>query len=183
MNTATKKITSCAALLAICIVSQFFKNTSVYITGPIINACLVIAVLTVGLSYSLILSVITPITAFLITGNPLMSAVPLLMPCIMIGNMIFVLFISLIYNKKKGSENTKLILGSIFGSIFKTLFMGITISLVLLPMYISSESPLFKKLQVFQFNFSWTQGITAAIGCILAYFIWVPLKKAIKSES
>ena len=38
MNDKTKKITTAAALLAICIVSQFFKNFSVYITGPIIVA-------------------------------------------------------------------------------------------------------------------------------------------------
>ena len=41
MKITTKQITTTAVLLAICIVSQFFKNTSVYITGPIINACLI----------------------------------------------------------------------------------------------------------------------------------------------
>ena len=47
MKITTKQITTTAVLLAICIVSQFFKNTSVYITGPIINACLIIAALTI----------------------------------------------------------------------------------------------------------------------------------------
>ena len=32
-------------MLAICLVSQFFKNLSVYITGPIINAALILTVL------------------------------------------------------------------------------------------------------------------------------------------
>ena len=38
MKLKTRQITVTAILLAICIVSQFFKNVSVYLTGPIINA-------------------------------------------------------------------------------------------------------------------------------------------------
>ena len=37
MKIKTKQITVTAIMLAICLVSQFFKNLSVYITGPIIN--------------------------------------------------------------------------------------------------------------------------------------------------
>ena len=62
MKITTKQITTTAVLLAICIVSQFFKNTSVYITGPVINACLILAVLSVGIPCGIILSVITPVT-------------------------------------------------------------------------------------------------------------------------
>ena len=69
MKITTKQITTTAVLLAICIVSQFFKNTSVYITGPIINACLIIAALDAGMACGIILSVITPVTSFLITGS------------------------------------------------------------------------------------------------------------------
>ena len=42
MKLKTRQITVTAILLAICIVSQFFKNLSVYITGPIINAALIL---------------------------------------------------------------------------------------------------------------------------------------------
>lgn len=45
MKIQTKQITVTAIMLAICIVSQFFKNLSVYITGPIINAALILTVL------------------------------------------------------------------------------------------------------------------------------------------
>ena len=88
MKITTKQITTTAVLLAICIVSQFFKNTSVYITGPIINACLIIAALGAGMACGIILSVITPVTSFLITGSPIMSAIPAIIPCVMIGNII-----------------------------------------------------------------------------------------------
>lgn len=83
MKITTKQITTTAVLLAICIVSQFFKNTSVYITGPVINACLILAVLSVGIPCGIILSVITPVTSFFITGSPIIGAIPAIMPCIM----------------------------------------------------------------------------------------------------
>ena len=35
MKLKTRQITVTAILLAICIVSQFFKNVSVYLTGPV----------------------------------------------------------------------------------------------------------------------------------------------------
>lgn len=82
-----------ALLLALCIASQFLKNTSVYITGSIINAILIITVLSCGLLSGVILSVLTPLTSWLITGSPLMSAIPLLMPSIMLGNIILVVFV------------------------------------------------------------------------------------------
>lgn len=79
-----------ALLLALCIASQFLKNTSVYITGSIVNAILIISVLSCGLLSGVIISVITPLTSWWITGSPLISAIPLLLPCIMLGNLIIV---------------------------------------------------------------------------------------------
>lgn len=63
-------------MLAICLVSQFFKNLSVYITGPIINAALILTVLYAGMACGIILSIITPVTSFFITGSPVMAAYP-----------------------------------------------------------------------------------------------------------
>ena len=112
MKITTKQITTTAVLLAICIVSQFFKNTSVYITGPIINACLIIAALGAGMACGIILSVITPVTSFLITGSPIMSAIPAIIPCVMIGNIILVVAVSLIAKKIKESGYPRPISGS-----------------------------------------------------------------------
>ena len=63
MKIRTKQITVTAIMLAICILSQFFKNLSVYITGPIINAALILTVLYAGTVCGVILSIITPITS------------------------------------------------------------------------------------------------------------------------
>ena len=136
MKITTKQITTTAVLLAICIVSQFFKNTSVYITGPIINACLIIAALGAGMACGIILSVITPVTSFLITGSPIMSAIPA---------------------------------------------MGFVIALVLIPSLLPEA--MVPKMAVFQTTFSVTQLITAVIGSVLAFIIWIPLKKVIAEQN
>ena len=177
MKLTTKQIATAGILLAICIVSQFFKNFSVFITGPIINACLILATITCGLLPGLILAVITPITAFFITGNPVMSAIPLMIVMIILGNAILVLFVHFCGVKTQ----IRFILGMILGSVVKALFMGATISYGLLPrMLPEAMAP---KLPVLQANFSTVQLITALIGAVIAYVIWIPLKKVIAAEN
>ena len=88
MKISTRQLIQTALLLAICIASQFFKNLSVYLTGPIVNTTIIIAVLAVGLWSGLIISIIAPVTAFFISGSPLMAAIPLMFPAVMAGNAI-----------------------------------------------------------------------------------------------
>ncbi|SHI13885.1 Protein of unknown function [Butyrivibrio fibrisolvens DSM 3071] len=178
MKITTKQIAVTGILLAICIVSQFFKNLSVFITGPIINACLIIAVLTAGLACGIILSIITPITAFIITGSPVMSAVPAMIPMVMLGNAILVVFVWLLYKKINNSINKdiRLCMGMIVGSVVKAAVMGLTISLWLLPTFL--PQPMQEKmLPALQAQFSTVQLITALIGSALAFAIWLPLRK------
>lgn len=178
MKVTTKQITTTAVLLAICIVSQFFKNASVYITGPVINACLIIAVLTAGTACGIILSVVTPVTAYLITGSPIMSAIPAIIPCVMIGNIILVLGVALLTKKGKGNGN--LIAGMAVGVVVKAIFMGIVISLILIPNLIPAAME--AKMTVFQTTFSVTQLITGIIGSVYAFIIWIPLKKTMITQ-
>lgn len=179
MKISTKQITITAALLAICIVSQFFKNTSVYITGPIINTCLILATLSCGMICGLILAVITPITAFFITGSPIISAIPVIMPCIMIGNAILVVAIALL--TKKAIDNKNMIIGMCVGTVAKAIFMGVSISLILIPAMLPEKMA--PKMSVFQTTFSITQLITAAIGSVLAFILWIPLKKVLTESN
>lgn len=179
MKLTTKQIAMTAALLAICIISQFLKNTSVFITGPIVNACIILAGLCAGLVCGIILSVITPVTAYLITGAPIMSAIPAIMPCIMIGNALLVICVCLFKNKVKGSAGLPVSMA--VGCIVKALFMGIVISLILLPAFLPEKmQPMMGKLKN---TYSLVQLITAVIGSIYAYIIWIPLKKYLKNEA
>lgn len=179
MKLTTKQIAMTAALLAICIVSQFFKNTSVFITGPVINACIILAGLSAGPGCGIILSLITPITSFIISGSPVMSAIPAIIPCVMIGNALIVICVCLLKGKIKG--NWGLPVSMITGCITKALFMGIAISLILIPMLLPQQMQ--PKMSAFQSTFSVVQLITAAIGSVYAYIIWIPLKKYLKNEA
>ena len=87
--------------------------------------------LSVGIPCGIILSVITPVTSFFITGSPIIGAIPAIMPCIMAGNALLVLGVGLVTKKCKG--NGGLIAGMAAGSVVKALFMGIVISLILIP--------------------------------------------------
>ena len=178
MKITAKQITITAVLLAISIVSQFFKNTSVYITGPIINACLILAVMSAGIVCGIILSIITPVTAFFITGSPIMQAIPAIIPCVMAGNIILVLGVGLIIKKMKG--NGGMIAGMAAGSVLKALFMGIIISLILIPNLLPVKME--KMMGVFQTTFSITQLITAVIGSVYAFILWIPLKKVLDQQ-
>ena len=131
MKIKTKQITVTAIMLAICLVSQFFKNLSVYITGPIINAALILTVLYAGMACGIILSIITPVTSFFITGSPVMAAIPAMFPCIMIGNIILVVCVGLL--RKKCGKAAGFPVSIAIGAILKAVFMGIAIALIILP--------------------------------------------------
>lgn len=173
----TKAIALTAMFLAICIISQFFKNLSVYITGPIINTCLIICLLTAGLGWSIVLCIVTPVTSFIITGSPIMAAIPIIIPCVMVGNVILVLGIALLKNKP--NKKLGLPLSMVVGSIAKALFMGIVISLIIIPSLLPADKE--PMMKVFQTTFSITQLITSLIGSALAYVIMLPLKKTMNN--
>lgn len=179
MKSKVKYITAAAVLLAICIVSQLFKNLSVFITGPIINACLIIAVLTCGYFWGLVLSILTPVTAFLITGAPIMKAVPALMPLIMAGNAVLVTVVWLFVRKKKKYLNV--VLGGVIGSLLKAGFMTLTISYGLLTVVTLPEK-LQAMLPVLQSTYSVTQLITALIGTAYACIIWLALRRVYERD-
>ena len=133
----------------------------------------ILAVLCAGVTCGIILSVITPVTAFFISGSPIMSAIPAIIPCVMVGNIILVLAVGMISKKIQG--NGGLITGMAAGSVLKALFMGVVIAWMLIPSLIPAAME--AKMAVFQTTFSITQLITALIGSVYAFIIWIPLKK------
>lgn len=173
MKLKTKQLTVTSILLAICIVSQLFKNLNVFITGPIINAALILATVYAGLACGVILSVITPVTSFIITGSPVMAAIPAMFPCIMIGNIVLVVAVALL--RGKFGKKAGLPVSIVIGSIVKALFMGIVIALIILPTMLPPK--MLPMLKVLQLQFSVTQLITALIGGVYAIIICVSLHK------
>lgn len=186
MKLSTKQLVQTALLLAICIASQYFKNLSAYITGPVVNTTIIIAVLAVGLWSGLLISVIAPVTAFFLAGSPIMAAIPLMFPTIMAGNAI--LAVCTWYFQEKLHFKWRLPAGLAVGSIIKAAFLGVTVVLIILPAFgdqIASKLPkpeaLPSVLATARVTFSITQLITALTGSVLAYIIWLPLKKYLKT--
>lgn len=184
MKLSTKQLVQTALLLAICVASQYFKNISVYITGPVVNTTIIIAVLAVGLWSGLLISIVAPVTAFFFTGSPIMAAIPLMFPAVMAGNAVLAVCVWYFQNKFKW----RLPAGLAAGSVLKALFMGIVIVLILLPVFgdnIASHLPkpeaLPAVLATAKTTFSVTQLITSLIGSVLAYLIWLPLQKYLKN--
>lgn len=183
---SVKQIAIGGVLLAILIASQFFKNLSVYITGPIVNAVLLIATLTLGPVVGIILSVIAPITSFIITGgSPILIGIPLIIPAIMIGNSILCVVTWFIYSKFKFKG--KLEVGLVTGSLFKAAFMGAVIVKCLLPLFSSDITVPAEKLPMVlktaSTTFSVTQLITSLIGSVFVYIIWLVAGKYLVNES
>ena len=69
MKFTTRGLVQTGLLLAVCIASQFFKNLSVYLTGPIVNTTIILAVLAVGLWSGILIGVIAPVSAFFISTH------------------------------------------------------------------------------------------------------------------
>ena len=185
-KTLTKQIAISGVMLAICILSQFFKGISVYITGPVVNLCLILTVMIAGLKWGLVLSVITPVTAFIIAASPVMNAVPGIIPFIMLGNVVLVVmtyfFVKPTITGDSRIINIRFIIWSVLSAAAKGAVMGLTISLWLLPTFIQEASPLRQKLPVFQTMFSITQFVTALIGFVYFFIVWIPLRKVADKE-
>lgn len=172
MKISTKKLAVTALMLALCIVSQFFKNVSVYITGPIINLILLITLLYAGRGCAFILSVITPITAFMITGSPIMAALPIVMVAVMAGNVIYVWVFDIMQKLWK-----KMPVSVVMASVAKALLMGVSISLLILPLLGSSVGLPAKAIATAQMTFSVTQLIAGVTGGVILCLIWPVIKK------
>lgn len=171
----TKQIAVTAVLLAICIASQMFKNLSVYITGPVVNLCLVLAVMIPGLKWGIILAMITPVTAFFIAPSPVMQAVPGIIPLIMLGNIVLVVMAYFFFRPAVSAGryvNARSVIMAVLSSLAKGAVMGLTISLWLLPSFIPAQSPLAGKIPVFQTMFSLVQFVTALIGFVYFFIVW-----------
>ena len=65
MKFTTRGLVQTSLLLAVCIASQFFKNLSVYLTGPIVNTTIILAVLAVGLWSGILIGVIAPVSGLI----------------------------------------------------------------------------------------------------------------------
>ena len=175
MKITTKKVAEAGLLLAIILIMQTIKNVSAFISGPIINAVLVIAALELGIWWGIGFSIITPLTSILIAPMSPMTMITqatygVNLPVIMIGNIIFVLLAY--FGRKKGEK--EFVAGLILGAILKWLFMWGAADLIIKPIF---EQNLGKLVAAVNKVFSTLQLYSGLLGAIIIY----PVSRAISA--
>ena len=109
---AKKKIVITLLLLLLGIGAQFLANTSVYLSEPLVCTVLLIATLACGYLWGGCLALLLPLTSWLISNNEAISKTPLVIPCLMLANVLFIslawLSISWLGEKMPKAEPTPL---------------------------------------------------------------------------
>lgn len=177
MKMKTRTITVTAIMVALCVVIQLFKNPgTIPVTGGLINMIIMIDTLYCGLTSGIIISIVAPITSFIITQSPMIASVPMILPFIMIGNVVIVLFAWVVRCKKL--ELNLLPLSLVAGSFAKWGVMTLSIVQWVLPVFGADLSPKMKAMAAA--TYSTTQLYAALAGTALTCIIWPIIKLGVK---
>ena len=153
MNQTTKTITRTAVLLALLVILQTVtKAAGQIVTGSCVNCVLAVGALGVG---------------------PKLLAI---VPAIAVGNLVYVLVLSLLLRKKESAGLPVRLGGLAAASAVKFLTLYLLVVQLLCRVLTLAE----KQVQTFTAMFSWPQLITALIGGALALVVVPLLKKAQK---
>jgi len=134
-----------------------------WITGPIVNAILILTLLKFGFRNAIILATVPSLMA--LSGGLLPIVLAPVVPFIMIGNVILILCVDWAYNnfkdKKKGYWT-----GVIAGASLKFLFLFLSVNIIS-GLLIQQELAI-KVAQMM----SWPQLYTALLGGVIAWGVW-----------
>ena len=177
MNNKTRQITFTALFLAIAIVSQFVGSNlggagflGQYITGTIVNICLMLSGIMVGVYSGITIGVLSPCLAFLLG----VMKFPFAIPVVIAGNIVFVLITVLIYKavseKTLGLKAIVMIIAVIAAAAVKALVMWFSAK-YLLNNFTAVPAPLIA-------SFAFPQVITGSLGGLLSLALLPILKKA-----
>ncbi len=173
MKNNTKTLVATAVLVALTLVFQNLRlligtsPVSTYIIGTLVNLCLIVAAMHLGLIPGIFVAIITPVVA-LMQGY----ATATMVPFIILGNAVLVLLFAL-FARNKESRVVYFFTGGI-ASIVK--FAIITLGMTL--MVTSLSSPSFMAGLAIAVQKQLQQLITAAIATLIALPVLAGLKKA-----
>jgi len=159
-----------AVLLALVVGVQQLKTVSQFITGPVVNAILIIAVLSSGLFSGLAISVLSPVFALLINPMPIMTIVPQMAVAIMLGHAVLALAVYVL-------KDTSLVIGLGVGALAKAGVLWAGVAYAVVPLFGQALSD--NQRVMLTAMFSYNQLITAAAGGAIAYLAWLKLRKII----
>ncbi len=98
--------------LLLCLPAQLLENVSVYLSESLVCAVLIICTLACGYGWGAVLSLLTPLTGWLVTGSEVISRLPQILPCHMLANLLLVslvwFFVKWLSGKMPKAEPTAL---------------------------------------------------------------------------
>jgi len=133
-----------------------------FFTGPLVNAFLLLATLTVGVSSGIVIGLFTPWIAF--SRGILPAPLGPMIPFIMLGNAVLVIVFYLITMKKKDNIGFS-VLGIVTGSIAKYLILSQSVAFI-----VSVPPPVAKAMQ-------FPQLLTALAGGVIALIVEQALRR------
>lgn len=149
-----------AALLGLAAFLPLFHQQ--WLTGPMVNAILFIAVVLIGLKNAMLLALLpSPIALSAGLLPPLLAP---MIPFIMISNVIMVIAFDRFWQKDFWS-------GVVVGSVLKFLFLWSTSTMVINLVVKKELAPAIANMM------SWPQLVTALIGGLIAYIFLKSIKK------
>ena len=167
---ARLNIRAVAQFLTLAIIASvvpFFIHLQ-WLTGPLVNAILIITLFLVGIRSALVLCLVPSLMA--LAGGLLPAVLAPIVPFIMISNVILVLSIEFIYSSVKDTVKS-FWSGVITGALLKFLFLFFSVSIIS-RLLIKSELAV-KVAQMM----SWPQFFTAFTGGMIAYIVLKSLKR------
>jgi hypothetical protein len=171
-----KKLTRASMLLVFALVIIFIGSRlggsafNQVVVGPLVNAVIIAAVLITDLKFGILVSLLTPVLAF-ITGQ--FTMLPFV-PFIMAGNAIMAVSVGVIEKlvKKHG-----IYIGIVVGAVLKALFLMISVNYLIALFNLPLSEKQIKMLGV---AMSWSQLYTALAGGVVAVIFFNVFKKVIK---
>lgn len=135
MNSNTRFITRTAILIALTVVIQMIgrflpPSSNVFVVGPLVNACLIVATAFVGLWSGIIIAVLSPFTSLINNHAAIAPILFLFSPFIAIGNAVLV---AAYYALKKKNQIAALIVGAVLKFAFLLGAMKIFASVRVVP--------------------------------------------------
>jgi hypothetical protein len=172
-------ITETAVMLALLVTLQALtKPMGQLLTGTCVNAVLAISALVGGLGCGVTVAVISPVLAYLLGIAPQILTVP----AIMVGNVIYVVLLSVLADKT-GKNLVKQGIAWVVPAVAKFAVLYLIVVKVICGVLSESllavgtlKAPMLKALPA---TFSWPQLFTALIGGAVALLIVPVLRKAL----
>ena len=162
----TNSIAQFAGLASVAMFLPFILHVQ-WITGPIVNAVLILTLLKFGFRNAIAIAVVPSLMA--LSGGLLPIILAPVVPFIMIGNMILILCVDWCYrnfeNKTKGYWA-----GVLLGASLKFLFLFFSVNIIS-GLLIQQEL----SLKIAQMM-SWPQLYTALLGGVIAWAVWKRFK-------